>query len=66
MIVTRKWLEEFIDLEGIDTEEIILTLNRIGQEVEGYKKIEIPQNVVVGEVIECEKHPNADNLICVR
>ncbi len=62
MIVTRKWLEEFIDLEGIETDEIILTLNRIGQEVEGYKKIEIPQNVVIGEVIECEKHPNADKL----
>ena len=62
MIVTRKWLEEFIDLDGISTEEILNTLNRIGQEVEGYKKIEIPQNVVVGEVIECEKHPNADKL----
>ena len=62
MIVTRKWLEEFINLDGISTEEIILTLNRIGQEVEGYRKIEIPQNVVVGEVIECEKHPNADKL----
>ena len=62
MIVTRKWLEEFIDLEGISTEEIINTLNRIGQEVEGYKKIEIPQNVVVGEVTECKKHPNADKL----
>ena len=62
MIVTRKWLEEFIDLDGISTKEIIDTLNRIGQEVEGYKKIEIPQNVVIGEVIECVKHPNADKL----
>jgi phenylalanyl-tRNA synthetase beta chain len=62
MIVTRKWLEEFINLDGISTEEIIETLNRIGNEVEGYKKIEIPENVVVGEVIECEKHPNADKL----
>jgi len=62
MIVTRKWLEEFIDLSDITTEEIINTLNRIGQEVEGYKKIEVPQNVVVGEVLECEKHPNADKL----
>jgi phenylalanyl-tRNA synthetase beta chain len=62
MIVTRKWLEEFIDLDGITTEEILNTLNRIGQEVEGYKKIEIPQNVVVGEVLECEKHPDADKL----
>ena len=62
MIVTRKWLEEFIDLSDISTEEIITTLNRIGQEVEGYKKIEVPQNVVIGEVIECQKHPNADKL----
>ncbi len=62
MIVTRKWLEEFIDLSGISTEEIIETLNRIGQEVEGYKKIEVPQNVVIGEVVECEKHPDADKL----
>jgi len=65
MIVTRKWLEEFIDLSDVSSEEIIATLNRIGQEVEGYKKIEIPQNVVIGEVIECNKHPNADKLnIC--
>jgi phenylalanyl-tRNA synthetase beta chain len=62
MIVTRKWLEEFINLDGISTDEIIATLNRIGNEVEGYKKIEIPENVVIGEVIECEKHPNADKL----
>ena len=62
MIVTRKWLEEFINLENITTEEIINTLNRIGQEVEGYKKYEIPQNVVIGKVLECEKHPNADKL----
>ncbi len=65
MIVTRKWLEEFIDLSDVSTEEIITTLNRIGQEVEGYRKIEIPENVIIGEVIECEKHPNADKLnIC--
>ena len=66
MIVTRKWLEEFIDLSDISTQEIIATLNRIGQEVEGYKKIEVPQNVVIGEVIECHKHPNADKLnVCI-
>jgi len=62
MIVTRRWLEEFIDLNNISTQEIIDTLNRIGQEVEGYKKYEIPENVVIGKVIECEKHPNADKL----
>ncbi|MEO1928654.1 MAG: YtpR family tRNA-binding protein [Nautiliaceae bacterium] len=62
MIVTRKWLEEFINLDGISTETIIETLNRIGQEVEGYTKYDIPQNVVIGKVIECQKHSNADKL----
>jgi len=62
MIVTRKWLEEFINLEGISTQEIIKTLNKIGQEVEGYVKYEVPQEVVVGKVVKCEKHPNADKL----
>jgi len=62
MIVTRRWLEEFINLSDVSTQEIIDTLNRIGQEVEGYKKYEIPQNVVIGKVISCEKHPNADKL----
>ncbi|NPA11651.1 MAG: phenylalanine--tRNA ligase subunit beta [Epsilonproteobacteria bacterium] len=62
MIVTRRWLEEFIDLSDLSTQEIINTLNRIGQEVEGYKKYEIPQNVVIGQVLECHKHPDADKL----
>jgi len=65
MKITRKWLEEFIDLSGINTQDIINVLNKIGQEVEGYEKIEIPQNVVIGEVLECQKHPDADKLnIC--
>jgi phenylalanyl-tRNA synthetase beta chain len=62
MIVTRKWLEEFINLDGISTEEICDTLNSIGQEVEGLKKIRVPEKVVVGFVRECEKHPDADKL----
>ncbi len=62
MIVTRKWLEEWIELEGISTGEILDTFNRIGLEVAEYKKLQIPDNVVVGRVISCQKHPNADKL----
>jgi phenylalanyl-tRNA synthetase beta chain len=65
MIVTRKWLEEFIDLKNLSTEEISDGLNSIGQEVEAVKKIRIADKVVVGYVEECEKHPDADKLnIC--
>jgi phenylalanyl-tRNA synthetase beta chain len=62
MIVTRRWLEEFIDLTDFSTQTVMDVLNKIGQEVEGYTKYEIPQNVVIGKVIECEKHPDADKL----
>ena len=62
MIVTRKWLEEFIDLKDISTNEICDALNSIGQEVEGLNEIRIADKVVVGYVKECEKHPNADKL----
>ena len=65
MIVTRKWLEEFIDLKSFSTDEISDGLNSIGQEVEAVKKLRIPEKVVVGYVEECEKHPDADKLnIC--
>ena len=62
MIVTRKWLEEFIDLGDISTDEICEGLNSIGQEVEALKKIRIADKVVIGYVEECEKHPDADKL----
>ena len=62
MIVTRKWLEEFIDLGDISTEEICEGLNSIGQEVEALNRIRIADKVVVGYIEECEKHPDADKL----
>ncbi|NPA27764.1 MAG: phenylalanine--tRNA ligase subunit beta, partial [Epsilonproteobacteria bacterium] len=62
MIVTRSWLEEYVDLEGISNEELTSKLNNIGLEVDEVKEINIPKNVVVGKVISCIKHPNADKL----
>ena len=62
MIVTKQWLNEWIDIGAVDTDKVSIALNAIGLEVDGLTKIRIPQNVVVGEVIACEKHPNADKL----
>ncbi len=65
MIFTRQWLQEWIDIEKIDTKDIAKTLNSIGLEVDSVKKIEMPDNIVVGYVLSCEKHPDADKLnIC--
>ena len=62
MIVTKQWLNEWIDISTIETDKIAIALNAIGLEVDGLTKIKIPHNVVVGQVVSCEKHPNADKL----
>jgi phenylalanyl-tRNA synthetase beta chain len=65
MIITRSWLQEYINLDDISNKELIKKFNEIGLEVDSAKEYEIPSNVVVGKVISCQKHPNADKLnIC--
>lgn len=62
MIVTKQWLNEWIDVHAQETERISVALNAIGLEVDGIEKVRIPEHVVVGHVVSCEKHPNADKL----
>lgn len=62
MIVTKEWLNEFIDISSIDTQTICKTLNSIGLEVDSEKVFQAPKGVVLGKVLECEKHPDADKL----
>ncbi len=62
MIVTRSWLQDYIDISNITTEDICKTLNSIGLEVDSLEEQRIPSKVVVGKVLEKEKHPDADKL----
>ena len=62
MIVTRSWLNEFIDLSEVSNDTLYETFNSIGLEVDSLEQIEIPAKVVVGKILSCEKHPDADKL----
>ncbi|QOY55595.1 phenylalanine--tRNA ligase subunit beta [Candidatus Sulfurimonas marisnigri] len=62
MIVTRSWLNEWIDLDGITTDELAKKLNSIGLEVDSIISYDIPKKIIFGKVLECEKHPDADKL----
>ena len=62
MIVTRSWLNEWIDLKGISTDEIAKVFNSIGLEVDRVHEYRVPKKIVFGKVLECEKHPDADKL----
>lgn len=65
MKISYNWLRRYIDT-NISILEVEKILTDIGLEVEGVEEVEeIPgglQGVVVGEVVECEKHPDADKL----
>ena len=62
MIVTRSWLEEYIDLSSVSNDELSRRLNEIGLEVDSLIEHKIPSKVVVGEIKSCSKHPDADKL----
>ena len=62
MIITRSWLNEWIDLKDISTDDLAKTLNTLGLEVERVQSYEVPKKIIFGKVLECEKHPDADKL----
>jgi phenylalanyl-tRNA synthetase beta chain len=65
MIVSRQWLQEYIDISKVSTQTMCKALNSIGLEVDSTQRTLIPNSVVVGYVNSCEKHPDADKLnIC--
>ncbi len=62
MKVSLKWLKNYVDLEGISAEEIAQKLTFAGIEVEEIMHMASGTNLVVGEIVECEKHPESDHL----
>lgn len=65
MIITKSWLQEWIDIQHISTEELCKTLNDIGLEVDSVVKYRMPDNCVVGYVKTKKQHHNAEKLsIC--
>lgn len=62
MIVTKNWLNEWIDLSEVSTEQLLKTFNSIGLEVDRHEVIRVANGVVIGYVEQCEKHPDADKL----
>ena len=65
MIISYNWLHEYLP-EKIEPGKLSKILTSIGLEVETMEKYESIkgglQGLVIGEVLECEKHPGADKL----
>lgn len=65
MTVSYNWLSEYLPVK-IEPERLSKILTSIGLETESMKKYESIRGglkgLVIGEVMECEKHPEADKL----
>ncbi|KQK25983.1 phenylalanine--tRNA ligase subunit beta [Chryseobacterium aquaticum] len=65
MKISNNWLKDYIKTE-LKSERIGEFLTDIGLEVEGIDKFESIkgslEGIIVGKVLTCEKHPNADKL----
>ncbi|CAA6802572.1 MAG: Phenylalanyl-tRNA synthetase beta chain (EC [uncultured Sulfurovum sp.] len=62
MIITRTWLNNFLDISEVSDDTLYKTLNAIGLEVDSITTHTIPEKIVVGKILSCEKHPDADKL----
>lgn len=65
MKISYNWLKQYLKVD-LPVEETAVILTDLGLEVEGIELFESVRGglkgVVVGLVLECEKHPNADKL----
>jgi phenylalanyl-tRNA synthetase beta chain len=65
MQISYNWLKNYLNIE-METEKVSEILTAIGLEVGGVEEVQSIkgglEGLVVGEVLSCEKHPNADKL----
>ena len=65
MKISYNWLQQFLKIDW-EAERVADLLTDLGLEVEGIEKVESVkgslEGIVVGEVITCVQHPNADRL----
>jgi len=63
VIVSLRWLSEFVDLPTGDPAELSGVLNQLGLEVETWQAIDAPfSGVIVAKVTGVASHPDADRL----
>lgn len=65
MLISKKWLSQYIDISDFTMEEIAEKITAAGLEVEGIEYGSTATNLVIGVVEECSDHPDSDHLhIC--
>ena len=62
MLVSLKEIKKYVDINDLSPEEAANGLTFAGIEVEEVSTLASGTNLVIGEVLECEMHPDSDHL----
>ena len=62
MKLSRKFLSDYIDTSDIEINKLAEDMTSIGNEYDFCGKLINATNLVIGEVTECEMHPDSDHL----
>ncbi|MCQ2480996.1 MAG: phenylalanine--tRNA ligase subunit beta, partial [Clostridia bacterium] len=63
MFVSINWIKDYVDLSGLDVKKLINQFTLATAEVEDiFVKGEDIQNVVVGQILSVENHPESNKL----
>ena len=62
MKLSRKFLSDYVDTSDIEINKLALDMTSIGNEFDFCGKLINATNLVIGEVMECEMHPDSDHL----
>lgn len=64
MKISTNWINDYVDIKDMDKKDLALKITNAGVNIEKITEYKF-NNLVVGEVLECEKHPASDHLnIC--
>ena len=63
MKILKSWLNDWINVENISSDDISEALESLGFEIESMA-VKVPnyKNIIVGKVLEIYEHPNADKI----
>ena len=65
MKISVNWINEYVDVKDLDKKKLADEITNAGVNVENVKEYNF-NNLVVGQIVSCEKHPASDHLnICI-
>ena len=62
MRLSRNFVNDYTNLKNVDIHEFASSMVKLGNEYESVSALVPATNLIIGEVVSCENHPNSDHL----